>query len=181
MIVIQDKKLAIEKLEKGDYISLEVLRDITGLDPGESSDLYRLAILKLRGQIEEKRRFTMRGEGYSLRILTDPESVYYNERSREHGIKKLTRAYDRAAAIDENNLDELTAKHYRRTLEDHSRILGSVNQAVKEIRSERTAQREPRIHPESTIKIISTNKGTISDGTETNQGNDQGNRAADPA
>lgn len=46
-----ERKLDIQKLTKGDYLSLDVLREVTGLDPRENVDLYRLAVLKIRRQI----------------------------------------------------------------------------------------------------------------------------------
>lgn len=162
-----ERKLEVKKLAKGDFISLEVLREVTGFDPGENSDTYRLAILGIRGKIEREMKFTTRGDGYAIRILTDAEAVYHNEKTREHGFKKMTRAYDRATAIDENNLDELTAKKHRLTLEDHSRLVNSVSQTIKQIRSERTAEKLPRNHSESKVKVISTTENT--DGIETSQ------------
>lgn len=173
-----DRKLEIKKLSKGDFISLEVLREITGFDPGENSDTYRLAILGIRSKIEREMRFTTRGEGYSIRILTDAEAVYHNEKTREHGIKKMSRAYDRATAIDENNLDELTIRKHRRALEDHSRISNMVSQTIKQIRSERaTEDKPPRNHSDSIVKVISTKEHT--NGTTTSQGYTNGHRAAD--
>lgn len=179
--ITSERKIDVTKVEKGDFISLEVLREATGLDPFENVDLYRLALLRLRGQIEDKRGFTTRGEGFSLRVLTDAEAIYHNEKTREHGIKKMERAYVRATAIDENNLDELTAQKHRRTLEDHSRILGSARTAIKQIRSERAVQGVPRNHAQQSIKIISTKGDFLLNGTETNESNAEGHRAIDPA
>jgi hypothetical protein len=44
-------------LTKGDYISLDVIRIITGLDPGENHDLYKLAMLKIREKIWTECKF----------------------------------------------------------------------------------------------------------------------------
>lgn len=133
--ITAERKLNIEKLTKGDYISPEVLREVTGYDPGENADVYKLAILNIRSKIERERKFTTRGEGFAIRVLTDAEAVYHNERTREIGIRKMDRAYNRAAAIDENNLDNLTQQKHRQALEDHSRILSTVGQTIKQIRS----------------------------------------------
>lgn len=172
-----ERKLNIEKLAKGDYISLEVLREVTGLDPGENSDLYRLALLGIRGKIERERKFTTRGDVYAIRILTDSEAVYQNEKTREHGIKKMERAYTRATAIDENALDDLTAKKHRLELEKHSKILATVGNTIKQIRSEKAAEKSPRNHSDSKAKIIS-NKESI-DGTEASQRNTNGHFVVD--
>lgn len=173
----QQHKLDIEKLAKGDYISLEVLREATGFDPVENVDVYRLALLNIRSKIEKDRRFTTRGEGFAIRILTDAEAVYHNERTRDQGIKKMGRAYDRATAIDENNLDELTANKHRQALMDHSRILSTVSQTMKQIRSDRAAEKPPRNHSDSKVKFITTKEHT--NGTEASQRNTNGHIVVD--
>lgn len=172
-----ERKLDISKLAKGDYLSLDILREVTGLDPSENVDLYRLAVLKIRGQIEDKLKFTTRADGYAIRILTDAEAVYQNEKARDQGIRKMSRAYGRATAIDENNLDEFTQEKHRQALLTHSRVLGAVTVTLKQIRSDCVGVKPPRNHSDSKIKILTVGENT--NGIEASQRNPHRNSTAD--
>ncbi len=62
MVDYDSDGLKYEALEKGDYISIDALRKITGLDHYENADSYRLAVLKIRDNIWDERKFFTLGE-----------------------------------------------------------------------------------------------------------------------
>lgn len=169
--ITSERKLNIEKLEKGDFISEEVLRVITGFDPIENPKVYSMALLRLRSHIEKARGFVMTSQGDSIRILTDPEEVFYDHATVFHGVNKVRRGYDRSTRIDESKLDEPTKARYRKNLEEQSRYLSALTQTSKQIRIERSQERLARVEQEQPIRIITL--GGKPNGTQTNGSRDQ--------
>lgn len=154
MIRYDDNILVISALQKGDYISVDIIRQISGLDPYENSDLYRLYALALRNKIISEKKVFVRFEGYALRVLTDIEAVYYEEKRFKAGQTIQESNYKRSLDIDESNLDEMTKDRYRKSINQQSRILGATQQEFKKFRIEERQEKMANKHLEKDIQII---------------------------
>jgi len=180
MVKIEGKELVIADLAKGDYISQEVIRHITGLDPYENIDPYRLAALKLRDQIYKERKFETRGEGYAIRVLVDSENVFYQQKRRDRGKRQLRKALSRGDEIDENNLDEPTKARHRKNQLNASREISALDTEAKRIRAEdRQQYKAPGAMPPSRITFVSS-QGEKQDGSQTTESKTDGELHADP-
>src|SRR5215468_3848027 len=164
MIEYTSDGLVFSKLEKGDYISLDVIRLITGLDPYENHDLYRLAVLKIREKIWHECKFFVRCEGYALRILKDSEAVYYKTKRFQAGYRTQRRAYNRGLHIDETQLDDATREAYRKDNLKQSRLLTAAQTEYRRIQVEEKKSERPRAPLEKEIKIFTTRKDNLEHG-----------------
>lgn len=168
-VKIENKELSMVDLAKGDYISQEVIRHITGYDPHENLDLYRLATLKLRERIHKERTFETRGEGYAIRILVDSENVFYQQKRRDRGKRQLRKALTRGNEIDENNLDEPTKAHHRKNQLNASRELTALDTEARRIRAEDKQQyKAPGALPPAKLTFVSS-QGEKENGTQTTE------------
>lgn len=167
-----DNDLNYKKLERGDFISHDVLRIITGKDPYENYNLYALAVLAIRSKLRKDFKMFTRGEGNSLRILTSNEATYYKAHRGGVHRRAQERDYGDLASIDERDLDEITRKQHRRHIDEASRFLSAQQQASKQIRSEAIRERISRVHQEQPLTYIST-KGIQTNGTTDDEGKNQ--------
>jgi hypothetical protein len=173
--------LKYESLEKGDYISIDVLRKITGFDPGENLDLYRLACLKIREKIWDQCEFFTQGDGHAIRILKDAEAVYYKKKRFHQGQKIQKKFYERGLRIDESQLDAETREAYRRSNNHESRLLTAQESEYKRIRCEEKKEERPGPPLEKDIKVYSTGKDKTDDGNSTTENQIDGGSVTDPA
>jgi hypothetical protein len=181
MVKIENNELSMIDLAKGDYISQDVIRAITGYDPRENADVYRFAMFKLKDKIYEERKFHTRCEGYAIRILTDSEDVFYQQQRRDVHKRGLHRALSRGNEIDENNLDEPTLARHRRNQLNASRELTALDTEAKRIRSEdRQRYKAPGAMPPPTLTFVSS-QGEKENGTQATNSEAERIFATDPA
>lgn len=174
-----DRKLNIQKLEKGDFIAEEVLRVATGYDANENPEIYRFAVLALREQLKKERRFHARGEGRALRILTENEASYYKSNLFQIRQRGQQRDYEDLVALDEEEMDAVTRQQHRRRVEESSRFISAQQGISKQIRSEQAQERVARANQEQPVTIVTTKSTEGSNGTTTDQRHHQGHRAPD--
>lgn len=168
MVDYDQEGLKYEALEKGDYISIDVIRKITGLDPHENADVYRTqGQLKIREKILQKHKFFVRCEGFALRILKDSEAVYYKTKRFQQGYRTQKKAYDRGLHIDESQLDKETREAYRRSNNQQSRLLEAARTEYKRIQVEERKEERLNKPLEKDIKVYSTRKDKIENGDST--------------
>lgn len=181
MVDYDHEGLKYGALEKGDYISIDVLRKITGFDPNENIDLYRLACLKIRDKIWQERKFFTRGEGHAIRILKDAEAVYYKKKRFDQGGKIQRKFHDRGQHIDEGQLDAETREAFRKSNNIESRLLAARDAEYKRIRIDEKQKERPGPPPEKEIRVFSTGKDKTEDGDSTDENQTDGGGVADPA
>lgn len=167
MVDYDQEGLKYDALEKGDYISIDVIRKITGLDPYENTDLYRLRLLSIREAIWKERKIFVRCEGYALRLLKDSEAVYYKTKRFQQGYRTQKKAYDRGLHIDESQLDKETREAYRRSNNQQSRLLEAAKTEYKRIQVEERKEERLNRPLEKDIKVYSTRKDEIENGDST--------------
>lgn len=176
LIKLPDNTIDLTALEKGDFLSEAFLREITGYDPQENEQVYRIDVMKLRAAILKARPFSVRHEGYSLRILTDADASFYEHGNNEKHRRGQTRSYSRLAQVDENNLDDATRNQHRKFIEQDSRFLSAQQSAEKEIRLQQARERISRIAQEQPIRLVSN--GGKTNGTTENGSDNQGDSTA---
>lgn len=181
MIDYDSEGLKYSALEKGDYISIDVIRKITGLDPYENTDLYRLRLLTIREAIWKERKIFVRCEGYALRLLKDSEAVYYKTKRFQQGYRTQKKAYDRGLHIDESQLDEETRESYRRSNNQQSRLLDVMRTEYKRIQVEERKEERLNKPLEKDIKVYSTGKDVMINGDTTIESQTDGSGAVDPS
>ncbi len=168
MIEFDIDDLKYENLEKGDYVSVDVIRRITGLDPYENPDVYRTqGQLKIRGKILQRHEFFVRCEGFALRILKDAEAVYYKNKRFQQGYSVQKKNYERGLHIDESQLDSETREAYRRSNNQQSRLLQAQKAEYKRIRIEEKKEERPGLPLEKEIKVYFTGKDKTEHGAST--------------
>lgn len=181
MVDYDEEGLKYEALEKGDYISVDVIRRITGIDPYENTDLYRLRLLTIREAIWKERQMFVRCEGYALRILKDSEAVYYKTKRFDQGYRAQKRAFDRGLHIDESQLDKETREAYRRSNNHQSRLLDAMKTEYKRIQVEERKEERLTRPLEKEIKVYSTGKDEIKHGDSTIESQTDRSGAVDPS
>lgn len=169
MVDYDQEGLKYAILEKGDYVSIDVIRKITGLDPYENTDLYRLRLLTIREAIWKERKMFVRCEGFALRILKDSEAVYYKSKRFDQGYRTQKRAFDRGLHIDESQLDSETREAYRKSNNQQSRLLEAMKTEYKRIQVEEKKEERLNGPLEKDVKVYSTRKDETEDGDSTTE------------
>ena len=122
-----------DTLEKGQLIPADALERILGITRG--SPKYALKVLAVREQVirELKNRgkiWTVKVEGFDLKILTDEEAVGYNHAQFQQGHSRAARSHVRTKFIDRTALSDAQKTTYDRNL----LIQATVQQAVRSAR-----------------------------------------------
>lgn len=178
--ITPDGQLNYEKIVKGDYISEDVLRKVTGYDPRENHETYTLAILKIRSILEKEYNLIPRGEGFALRVLTSTEATYYAVGQARQARRRQRRNLGRLIKLDEAEMDEVTRARHRKHIEHETRFDSAQQQTWKSIRVSQTQERLSQQHQDKPITIVSTRKGTRH-GITTDQHSTDGDAPITPA
>jgi hypothetical protein len=121
-------------IAKGDVLTPEQLKTITGTSPGTAK--YEFAILSLRKRIMvELRRMgrpvTVACVQGSLRVLTDPEAARYNNAEFNAAFRKCARDFVRLTEVDARKLND----EQRGDLERNILIKGKMLQGARSART----------------------------------------------
>lgn len=154
-----DGKLDLEKLDKGDFISEDVLRKVTGFDPRENPETYSFAVLRIRQTLEKDHDLLCRGQGYALRVLTATEATYYAATQARRHRRGQRRNLGRLLKLDEQEMDEITRAQHRKHVDSETRFDSAQQQTWKQIRVSQTQERLSQTVQDKPITIISTKKG----------------------
>lgn len=174
-----DRHLNLEKLEKGDYLDIETLRDASGYDPGENFQLYSFYVLSLRQRLKEKRGLICKCVQYGLQILTDGEASPYKLKQMARRRKGIRKDYETLALVDESKLSPEQLKEHRRSVRESAMYLAAQQQVSKVIRTERRAE---AVNTHETMRklasrpvvVISTKGKGMSNGSGGSTGKDDG-------
>lgn len=156
--ITPDGQIHYEKVVKGDYISEEVLRKVTGFDPRENPDVYTFAVLKIREKLEEDFDLLSRGEGTALRVLTTNESTYYAVEQAQQARERQRRNLRRLLKLDEQEMDENTRLQHRKHINQETEFDSARKSAWKKIRISQARQPSNRIPDVNPVKITSTRR-----------------------
>jgi len=141
--------LDFNALQKGDVIPPEQIEKIYNVNR-EDVKAYQLKKLVLASQIERElgdrgRSVTVRGDGDSLRILTDPEAAEYNAKRFRHGLRAATRSHKRTMCVDVAHLDADQKLTHSRECVVQGKILQSIKDTKKALRLESHQRQTPGI------------------------------------
>jgi hypothetical protein len=175
--ITSDGKLDLGKLTKGDFITEDVLRKVTGFDPRENPETYSFAVLRIRQTLEHEYNLICRGQGYALRILTTNEATYYAATQARRHRRGQRRNLGRLIKLDEQEMDEITRVQHRKHVDSETKFDSAQQQAWKQIRVSQTQERLSQLHQDKPITIVSTKKGTRH-GTSTSEHTTHGDTTA---
>jgi hypothetical protein len=175
--ITPDGQLNYEKIVKGDFISEDVLRAVTGFDPKENFETYAFAVLRIRATLEKEHNLIPRGEGYALRVLTTNEATFYAVKQARKARKRQRKNLGRLLKLDEQEMDETTRVQHRKHLEHETQFDSAQKSVWKKIRVSPTRQQSSHNHQDKPIKIVSTKKGK-ENGTSASQHHTDRNKAA---
>jgi hypothetical protein len=107
MLPVGDWPIDVESLAKGDDIDEASLVAIIGLRPSDPG--YDHGVLVVRNKIDQAlkrlgRVYTYERKGNTLRVLTDSEALYYNERRATGHRRGVRDCEGRLSSIDRNHL-----------------------------------------------------------------------------
>lgn len=178
-----ERHLNLEKLEKGDYLDIDTLRDASGFDPAENFQLYSFYVLSLRQKLKEKRGLISKCVAYGLQILTDREASPYKNKQMARRRKGIRKDYEALALVDESKLSPEELKEHRRSVREASMYLTAQQQVARVVRSERRAE---AVNTHETMRkianrpvvVISTKGRGMNNGTGGSSGNTDGDSGA---
>lgn len=136
----------VASLEKGDWISPEIIEAQTGETVGTTA--FQFAALKLKGEIEAAlkavgRPATLKQEGAGIRLLSDSEAAVYNEVRGERACAQLAKAHRRNLAVDETNLPSGERQTHYRVLDRQSRYLQALRNVRRQMRATPVQRQTP--------------------------------------
>lgn len=169
-----ERRLNLAKLEKGDWLPLEVLRDASGFDPGENLPKYIWYLLNLRNKLRKKHNLLSKSIDYGLLILQDNEASEYKAKQSKIRRRGCYRDYEDLGRIDEAKLTPGELKEHRQRVREASLYLAATQRVRQVIRTEKRAavvnqQMETLKRSQKPVIVLST-KGSRANGVSGSQG-----------
>ena len=132
-----ERRLNLDKLAKGDYLSIPIIRDATGLDPGENYERYMFYLLNLRKTLSKKHHLISKCINYGLYILTDHEASEYKAKQSKRRRRGAHRDYVDLGKVDERNLSPAQLQEHRQRVKESSLYLAATQRVRQVIRTEK--------------------------------------------
>lgn len=139
-----------EAIKKGDSIPVDKVERLVGVSRTDAR--FSLLAMQMAKQIERdlhinKKMWTVRTEGGSIRVLTDAEASHYNHSRQRRDRRSMFRRFALNSAVDATLLSDDQKQQHDRAMEVDGRYIQAMRSTRAQLSAETYRRNTPTMLP----------------------------------